>query len=794
MADYIRRHDWAATQLGPIEHWPPTLRIALSMVLNHPLSMALCWGPDLVTLYNDAYRPLLGSKPEALGRPILDVWAEAGETAAPQLEQALQGEAIRFENAPFTLLRHGHSEQAFFNYTLSPVQDETGIIVGVLITAFETTEQVLGERQRAASQEDLRESQGRQAFLLQLSDALRAEPNADAIAERGLSMLSERLRLDRCYIGIYLPAEDRADLPHQVGNDGVPPLPTSIRLSDFPNALQVAAAGTLVIDDFAETKGLSGTDRQNIGSLGLRALVAATLRKGEHNPLWTTVAVSSHPRHWTRGETAVIEEAAERIWAAMEQARAATALRESEERFRQFAASSADAFWIRDAATLTMEYANPAIEAIYGVPKDAVLGDLKNWATLIVPEDRDAALEHVTQAQRGEAAVCEFRILRPSDGAFRWVRDTDFPLLDEHGRVRRIGGIVEDVTEAKQAAEHQGVLVHELQHRVRNTLAMIRSVADQTGDTASDVEDYRDLLEGRLRALARVQVLLTQADNVGVDLATLIRAEVDAQAAHESQWTLSGPELMLSPKAAEVLTLAIHELATNALKYGAFSHLAGQLAVTWDVYYPGDEPWLRLAWVETGALVPLAPPRREGFGTTLIRGRIPYELQGQGSIDVEPEGARCRLEFPLRRGDSILETDTATLSTAIAGGSLDMAGEADLMGCKVLVVEDDFFLAKDTERALKRAGGVVLGPVAREEQALALIETEAPTCALVDINLGQGAQFDVAGALQDLGVPFVFVTGYDDVVIPARFDGVERIRKPTDFRQVVRAAARLCAP
>ena len=123
-----------------------------------------------------------------------------------------------------------------------------------------------------------------------------------------------------------------------------------------------------------------------------------------------------------------------------------------------------------------------------------------------------------------------------------------------------------------------------------------------------------------------------------------------------------------------------------------------------------------------------------------------------------------------------------------------MSGEADLTGCKVSVVEDDFFLAKDTERALKRAGGEVLGPVGVEEKALALIANESPTCALVDINLGAGAQFAMAGALQDRGVPFVFVTGYDDVMIPSRFDGVERIRKPTDFRQIVRAAARLCAP
>jgi len=472
--------------------------------------------------------------------------------------------------------------------------------------------------------------------------------------------------------------------------------------------------------------------------------------------------------------------------------RGADALRESEARFQQFANSSSNALWIRDAATLAMEYASPAIQMIYGISPEALLGDVRTWAALIVPEDRPLALDQLERARHGEAVVHEFRILRPNDGAFRWIRNTDFPLHDEHGRVQRIGGIAVDVTETRQAEIHRGVLMHELQHRVRNILAMTRSIAERTGDTAGDVTAYRDLLGGRLRALARVQVLLTQAANVGVDLLTVIGAEIDAQAEHEEQYSLSGPQITLPPKAAEVLTLGIHELATNALKYGAFSHAAGRVAVTWRVVYPADEPWLCLDWVETGAPAPLDPPRREGFGTILIQERIPYELQGLGRIVYRPEGWSCRLEFPLRQGDSILETDTVTPSPAIGGGCLDMTGETDLDGYRILVIEDDFFLASDSERALRRAGGSVLGPVAQARQALDLLARETPSCAVVDINLGHGAEFGVSEALQDAGVPFVFVTGYNDVVIPARFERVERLRKPVDLRQMVRVVSRMC--
>lgn len=122
-----------------------------------------------------------------------------------------------------------------------------------------------------------------------------------------------------------------------------------------------------------------------------------------------------------------------------------------------------------------------------------------------------------------------------------------------------------------------------------------------------------------------------------------------------------------------------------------------------------------------------------------------------------------------------------------------MAGEEDLTGCEVLVVEDDYLLAKDIEQALREAGANVLGPVGYEDQALGLVANGAPTCALVDINLGDGARFRVSEALQDAGVSFAFVTGYDDAVIPARFNTVERLLKPVSCWEVVRAVARLHA-
>ncbi len=783
MAARIRAHDWARTPLGPIPSWSSRLKLMVEQVLASPLVASLVCRPDHILIYNDPAARLYGAHhPAALGRPLPETWPEAYPAVAHHYERVFAGESV---HVPAQALAVSGPGQVFDAY-LSPVRDARGCVVAAHMIGFE-----ISGRLRAEAA--LRASEDRQAFLLRLSDALR--PLSDPVAAQGVAcrLLGEHLGVDRAWYVAVDEADGIARVERDWVRDGAPSLSGEHPVARFAWSLDILRGGAChAVDDARTSPLVAAVDRPALAALEIVSCAGAPLIRdgGLEGALCVT---GSATRPWRPDEIELLREVAERLWAAIQRARAEAALRDSEERFRQFAASSSDALWIREAATLAMEYVSPAIRTIYGVEPEAILGDPKRWAGLIVPEDRDAAIAHLEQARRGEAVTHEFRILRPSDGAFRWVRDTDFPLLDAAGRVQRVAGIAEDVTESKQAAEHQSVLLLELQHRVRNILVMIRSIAARTGETAGDVGDYRDLLEGRLRALARTQVLLTRAANAGVDLASLIRAEVEVQAAREGQFTLAGAGLLLAPKAAEVLTLAVHELATNALKYGAFAHAGGRLAVAWRVAQAEDGPRLLFDWVETGAPAPLVPPQRQGFGTTLIEQRIPYELKGRGRLSFEPDGLRCRLEFPLRQGDSILETDTVVLSTTIAGGSLDMAGEADLSGCRGLVVEDDYYIATDTERALRGAGGTVLGPVGSEDQALGLIAREAPDCAVVDINLGAGVRFSVAEALQERGVPFVFVTGYDDVMIPARFDAVERLRKPVEFRQVVRAAARLCA-
>ncbi|RST30058.1 hypothetical protein HMF7854_03865 [Sphingomonas ginkgonis] len=290
---------------------------------------------------------------------------------------------------------------------------------------------------------------------------------------------------------------------------------------------------------------------------------------------------------------------------------------------------------------------------------------------------------------------------------------------------------------------------------------------------------------------AFVSPLLREGHIMAVeDVATLslTEAELSAQAHHEEQYSLDGPDLVLAPKAAEVLTLTVHELTTNAVKYGALSTPHGRVSVRWATFERRGASWFGFDWSEEGApadALAEAASRKPGFGSELIEGRLPYELGGRGKLTIEPGGARCRLEFPMKHGASMLET-TAPRRATVFGGALDMSAEAGLTGHRVLVLEDDFYLASDTRRALEGAGAEVLGPCASEGAAMDEMD-DNPTAAVVDVNLGRGPSFELARSLKDRGTPFVFITGYDEEIIPSEFDGIARLQKPVELKDVVRS-------
>ena len=293
-------------------------------------------------------------------------------------------------------------------------------------------------------------------------------------------------------------------------------------------------------------------------------------------------------------------------------------------------------------------------EDILGWKAEEIIG--QPTSTIFTPEDQEHGVPELElqRALEGGAAPNVRWHLR-QDGT-RVFLDGQTIVLREDSEIRGFLKIGQDVTQRKLGEERQAVLLAELQHRVRNVLTVVRSLISRTVRGATSVDEVKAQLEGRIDALARTQALLTRAPGVGVLLHEIIEDELAAQGADSSRFTIKGQPVELAPKAAEVITLAIHELATNAVKYGALRHEGGELAVSWTVDTAQMPPWLRIKWRERNLNNPAAAERRIGFGTELVTRRVPYELRGRGQLEVRANEVDAAIEFPLVTGASILET------------------------------------------------------------------------------------------------------------------------------------------
>lgn len=330
------------------------------------------------------------------------------------------------------------------------------------------------------------------------------------------------------------------------------------------------------------------------------------------------------------------------------------ALRESEARFQQFGEASSDVLWIRDAETLTYEYLSPAYETVYGISREEALrgNQVFRWLELVHPDERERMLGLLRRVRAGQSATETFRIIRPSDGQVRWIRNTDFPLRDRDGRVRRIGGLSHDTTEEIETRERLQVLVTELQHRTRNLIGVVLSIANQTMAHTGPTEAFREEFGHRMAALSRVQGLLSRAQEDPITLRALLKLELDALGATEGERVrIDGPFVRIRPTIVQTVALVVHELATNARKYGALSEGGGRLSVEWQLRDTDDGRRVFIDWRETD-LSPTnagqpAAERASGYGRRLIERALPYSLGAQTSYELGPTELRCTIDLPL---------------------------------------------------------------------------------------------------------------------------------------------------
>ena len=444
--------------------------------------------------------------------------------------------------------------------------------------------------------------------------------------------------------------------------------------------------------------------------------------------------------------------------------------RASEARFRNMADHAPMMIWVTGPDG-SCTYLSKSWYGFTGQTEASALGS--GWLGALHVDDRAAA-----EAQIGAATAdrrpfrSEYR-LRRADGEHRWALDVATPRVDETGAFQGHIGSVIDITELKASEETQRLLIGELNHRVKNTLATVQAIAKQTLRHAAGPEQFVTSFGGRVQALSRVHTMLTESTWTGADLAALIRDQVMLGAADDHRLTASGPSLTLEPQMTLHLALVLHELSTNSRKHGALSVPTGSVVARWSV----EDRRLSLRWQESGG-PPVSVPKRRGFGTILIEQSVKSH-QGEAHMSVESTGVAWTISLPLPESPVAL----SHMGAASAGdaGPLRSVEEQRLpfAGKRLLVVEDEPLVALDLIATLESQGMTAIGPAGTPQTALELLESGGQIdAALLDANLNGRPVDDIAAALIRRGTPFAFVSGYDRQSLPVAFREAPLIGKP----------------
>jgi PAS domain S-box-containing protein len=325
-------------------------------------------------------------------------------------------------------------------------------------------------------------------------------------------------------------------------------------------------------------------------------------------------------------------------------------LRESEARYRTALAAGRMGSWETDLVSKTRIWTNEGM-ALFGLTlpdgRGHVGGDNDEYRSALHPDDRHLMDEFHRLANKQDSFTSEYRVVWP-DGTTLWLRGRGQVIArGPDGKAERLVSIVTDVTERKAAEDHIQFLMHEISHRSKNLLTVIQSIARRTARTAGTMEEFENRFERRLQGLAASHDVLVRENWHGAPLADLVRQQlVPFVEIHSSRFELAGPDVVVTAEAAQAIGLAVHELATNAIKYGALSAPAGKVRVCWMFDgNPDAAEQLLLSWIEQGG-PPVSPPSRKGFGHVVIGEMVERSLNGKVAVEFAGVGLKWSVSIP----------------------------------------------------------------------------------------------------------------------------------------------------
>ncbi len=331
--------------------------------------------------------------------------------------------------------------------------------------------------------------------------------------------------------------------------------------------------------------------------------------------------------------------------------------------------------------------------------------------------------------------------------------------------------------ERQKADVRQRMLNEELNHRVKNILAVIKSLINVPGQDGQSIETYVESLRGRIQALAFAHDQVVRGDGGG-SLIDLIHAELTPYRDQSLNLDIDGPPVWLDARAFSVMALLLHELSTNAAKYGSLSQKGGLLTMRWTC---NDTDGCIINWMESGG-PPVKPPARQGFGTVLIDRSISYDLGGESEVTYHPAGLRATFRIPSRHAS--LDTRAQTASAPRA--NVAHQSHSDFDDLHVLIVEDEMLIAINLEQILLDAGVSEITTASSASDALQKIRYAQPNVAILDVNLGHETSVAVAEELKRRNIPFMLTTGYGDRSgLVEQFSTVPILNKPYEAAALI---------
>lgn len=603
MAELIRDRDWS-DGLGPFDDWPPSLRSALSICLSSTFPTAIYWGPELRLLYNDSWAPIPGDRhPAALGRPAREVWFDIWDVVGPQFDEVMTtGKGLSTYDQMLPMIRAGVKTETYWNYSFTAIRDENGTIVGIFNQGNETTAAVLARRQ--AQEEIVR--LGRMFAQTPAAIAILEGPShVFTLVNTAYELLVQRSGLVGKTVAEALP---------EVQKQGFIDLLDGVYASAEPHIGHAVMVDFILEDDRVQQKYVDFIFQPIIDAEG------------------ETLGIFVQATDVTEAATAM------------------TALRESEERFEAIVNSIDQMIWSTTPDGLH-DYFNQRWYEYTGLNEGETNG--LAWENPFHPEDR-ARTWRVWQhsLETGEPYHVEYR-LRHHSGEYRWVIGRAQCVRGEDGKIVRWYGTCTDIHDLKVAEEARQLLLRELNHRVKNLFSITSGMINMTARSAATVPAMAETLQGRLRALAKAHELVQPAISAGPQaaetgsLGSLIEDILSPHVEDQSRVSLSGPAVEIGLKASTSLALILHELATNAAKYGAFAGSEGTLDVHWSV--TGEK--LHLDWTEALHGRKINAPSSLGFGSKLARTSVTQQLGGEIEFDWSPDGLRVTMRVAADRLD-----------------------------------------------------------------------------------------------------------------------------------------------